>query len=195
MKEKFYLVLVLASIFLVLCACSEKEVELAASSDVLFQVRTSEIEVEIKEGTSNASEINKIVTEKLKQKLHFSRGDVYEMKQIGSEQIDYYKSLDDFHKSKINKQGQYSFDPHEMYVTFEFDNESHTYFIDGYFGESFYNHFVHKDGVGEPHVVEATKIFCLHEDFLKEFQSEYPSLITACIKTDMITARRLETFK
>lgn len=193
--ESLYLIL---AIFLSVSffSCGEKDVELKASADMLFQVRTNDFEIELNENTGdNRQEKINAIRKRLEARTHFERGDVFEMFIEDGETIDYYESIDGYKRYQKNDAGKYIFDPNEMKVSFKFGDDLRVYYIDGYFGESFYNHFVHKEGSGTPHTIEPTMIFCLHEDFTNELKQEFPNLVKACIKTDMITARRLKTFK
>lgn len=194
MRTNLYYLLTLFLATTLLYSCKEKELELEASPDMLFSVRGNEVIVEVKD-VPNKVAIKEAVKKKLEEEVQFVRGNVYEMIQSSTRTINLYENLDSFVKERIKMTGQYTFATEEMAVTYEFGDVATTYWIDGYFGNTFYNHFVKKEGTGSHHTMEASLVFCLHKDYLKELEAEYPELNVAYIKTDMITVRRLETFK
>lgn len=189
-----FFIIVFASI--ALFSCSEKEVDYEVSPDMLISVRTNFLEVEIKGDVANKDKLKKEIEDKLKSKICFFDGDAYEMK-LGEEHIiDLYESLKDYHAGNLKISGTYLFDPNELFVTFTFEDEIKTYGIEGYFGNGFYNHFMRQEGGGKHHVVAARQVFSLCADYTEEFKADYPDLdFSAVIKTDMITARALETVK
>lgn len=200
MKKLFYIFFLLP---VLLFSCHEDERELAASPDMLLKVRTSALGFEAE--STNQAKLNelqeKVTALLMNDSVFFINDYVFEMKLNNEKSLDIYKSEEKYRKGKQDASGTYKFNEEKLAVTFSVNNKEKEFSIVGSFANIFYNHFVRKGGTGEHHIIEGTKAFCLHDDYtetIKEkFASEYPEVQINLveIKTDLMTIRRLESFK
>lgn len=194
MNKSLFSLFVIVLTSLLLLSCKEKEVEIEISPNMLISVRKSDKLIEVKDGTANKAEIEKAVAAKLEEKICFFKGNIYEMILGVEHTIDLYENLTDYNAKKKKVSGEYLFED-DMFVTFMIEDESNKYKISGAFADQFYNHFTRPESGGEHHVVEKNQVFSLSIDYSDEIKKEFPDVISAGLKSDMVTVRRLETVK
>lgn len=195
MRKTFYALLMVILSSVLLFSCSEKDATYRdASSDMLISVFKDSLKIELQNTTKNTHELEQVIRKRLEEKICFFKGNVYEMLLVDDREVDLYEHMNDYRANKLKIAGEYLFED-DMYVNFDIEGENKKYKISGSFGNGFYNHYARKTSGGKPHVYPEQQVFSLEIDYTEELKNEFPELVSACIKTDMITARALQSVK